>query len=140
MKFWICKAIFQFGIRKLNARTCYYLKNICDSSLLRVQYLILLSLIRDYIIEKLRISPSRVIIIILNRHKKEIAYPIICFLKFLPVQHLFIYKVLKLFRMKSGNKGTNNLYYQTIGNSQRIFRQPNVNQSIFKQSYKDIAP
>lgn len=55
---------------------------------------------------------------------------------------LFVNKVLTLLYILSGNTGSENLFYQTRRNSQRIFKLPKVNKStnMFKRSEQYIAP
>lgn len=136
---------------KSSIRIFYYLKNFCDPNLLRILYFALVDSRLQYgiqcwggtfkqYIDKLRISQNHLVRLILNCPIRESSFPLFCHLKILPVQHLYTFKVLKIFYIRSGNTGTQNLLYQTRRNSQKYFRLPKVNKSVFKQSYQYCAP
>lgn len=57
----------------------------------------------------------------------ESSFPLFSELKVLPQQHLFVFKVLRTFLIKSGNLGTPNLTYSAISIYRRMFRTPRVN-------------
>lgn len=71
---------------------------------------------------------------------RESSYPLFCHLKILPIQHLFVYKVLRLFYIRSGNIGTFELVYSARRNFQNTFRIPKVNRSSFRQSFSYLGP
>lgn len=136
---------------KSSIRLFYYLKNFCDPGLLRVLYFALIDSRLQYgiqcwggtfkhYIEKLRVSQNHIIRLILNCPMRESSFPLFCHLRILPVQHLYVFKVLKIFYIRSGNIGTENLLYQTRRNVQRYFRLPKVNKSFFKHSFQYSAP
>lgn len=58
----------------------------------------------------------------------------------LPVQHLYVFKVLRLFYLRSGNMGTTNLLHYTRSNTQRHFQTPKVNKSIYRKSFQYNGP
>lgn len=67
-------------------------------------------------VDKLWISQNQVIRIhniILNRLRRESSYRSFRFLKILPLPHLYVYKVFNMLYVRSGNTGTNPLFYQT---------------------------
>ncbi len=73
--------------------------------------------------------------IILNKRKRESSFALFSQLKILPIQHLFIFKVLRVFYARSGNLGTTDLEYATRSIDRRMFRVPKLNKYIFKQSF-----
>lgn len=136
---------------KFSIRQFYFLKNFCDQKLLRCLYFALVqSKIQygltcwgntfKYLINKIRISQNHIMRIVLQKRKIESSFPLFFQLKILPVQHLFTYKVLRLFYIRSGNQGTTNLYYRTRSLTNNKFRVPKVNKSIYRQSFSYIAP
>ena len=78
--------------------------------------------------------------IILKKCKRDSSFPLYTQLKILPVQHLFVFKVLRLFYIRSGELGFINLTYSARGLNQGIFRTPKVNRSMFRHSYKYLGP
>jgi hypothetical protein len=136
---------------KFSIRTFYFLKNICSAFLLRTLYFALIDSRLQYAIqcwggtfkchiEKLRITQNHFVRLISNCQKRESSFPLFCELKILPIQHLYIYKVLRLFYARSGNSGTSNLLYNTRISNQGVFRLPKVNKSLFRHSYQYNGP
>jgi hypothetical protein len=78
--------------------------------------------------------------IISKQSKRDSSFPIFQTLNIFPVQHLFIYKVLKIFYERSGNMGTENLFYTTRNVNLRKFRTPKVNKSHFRNSFVFLGP
>lgn len=62
------------------------------------------------------------------------AFRLYNFLKFKTIQHLFVQKALKIIYLQSGNLGTSYRNYKTKNTNQIIFRIPEVNKDIFRQS------
>lgn len=47
--------------------------------------------------------------VIMRKHKRESSFPVYVDLKISPTHHLFAFKVLRLFVVKSGNRGNDNI-------------------------------
>ena len=77
---------------------------------------------------------------ILNKSKRTSAFPLFVQLNILPVEHLFIYTVLRVFYIRSGNVGTNDLIYKTSHTENRNFRLPKVKKESFRQALQYIGP
>jgi hypothetical protein len=58
----------------------------------------------------------------------------------LPVQHLYVFKVLRLLYLMSGNKPLANEYYATRSKIHQIFKTPKVVKSILRQSLNYVGP
>lgn len=136
---------------KFCTRKFYFLRNICDVNLLRCLYFALIhSRIQyavnawgstyKYLIEKVRITQNHFIRIILRKHMRESSFPLYTELKILPIQHLYVYKVLRLFYNISGNFETSNLVYSTRNAKKNLFRIPKVKKSIFRNSFMYSGP
>lgn len=132
-------------------RIFYFLNNLCNENLMiSLYYALIHSRLQyaiqcwggtfKYNIDKLRVAQNSFIRIILRKNRRESSFPLFRQLNILPVQHLFIFKVLRLFFIRSGNTGTNNLFYNTRSLSRNAFRLPKVNRSFFRQSYEYIGP
>uniref|UniRef100_A0A1B6LGF7 Reverse transcriptase domain-containing protein n=1 Tax=Graphocephala atropunctata TaxID=36148 RepID=A0A1B6LGF7_9HEMI len=135
---------------RLSIRTFYFLRNFCSTSLLRSLYFALINSrlqygivcwggTYKYLLEKLRITQNYFLRIILKKNKRESSFPLFLQMKILPFQHLFIFKVLRLFFIRSGNVRTN-LNYNTRFNTNQQFRLPKVNRSIFRHSFCYLGP
>lgn len=136
---------------KYSIRKFYYLKNICSEQLMRNLYFALIQsriqygLIAwggtfKYLIEKIRVTQNYLIRIIMNKNARESSFPLFVELKIFPIQHNYIFKVLRLFYNRSGNQGTNELYYNTRNVERLMFRIPKVNKSVFKHSFTYSGP
>ncbi|KAG8319844.1 hypothetical protein J6590_108404 [Homalodisca vitripennis] len=132
-------------------RKFYFLRNFCSIELLRSLYFALINSRLQYgilcwggtynfLINRLRTTQNYFLRIILKKAKRESSFPLYSQLKILPIQHLFIFKVLRLFFVRSGNLGTNNLYYATRFAHNRNYRLPKVNKTIFKHSITYLGP
>lgn len=137
-------------IRK-TVRKFYYLRNYCNEFTLKTLYYAFVHSRLQYAlhcwggayksyIDKLRTTQNHIIRIIANRKIRDSAFPLYFQLKILPIKHLYVYKVLRIFFHKSGNLGTTNLFHYTRSNSNRLFKLPKIVKSMFKQSYQYSAP
>lgn len=50
----------------------------------------------------------------------------------MPIQNCFVFKVLKLFYLKSGNNGTENMFYNTRSADKLLLDMPKVNKELKK--------
>jgi hypothetical protein len=96
-------------------RKFYYIRNKCTLSFKKVIYHALVQSKLNYGLEfwggaytnKLKpalILQKKIIRIINQKNKMEHSYPLFVHLNILPLQHLYVYKVLRLFYIMSGNK------------------------------------
>lgn len=142
---------FVHGKIRQSIRTFYFLRNYCDEALLKSLYFALIHSRLQYgivcwggtfrtLINRLRVTQNFYMRVILKKTKRESSFPLFRRLKVLPIQNLFIFKVLKLFYIVSGNTGTENLFYNTRSYAKNLFRTPKVNKNIFKQSYQFLGP
>lgn len=129
----------------------YFLRYICSTSLLRSLYYAFIYFRLQYgiacwggtyknLIDKLRVTQNFFMRIILRKSAIESSFPLYEHLKVLPIQHLFVYTVLKIFYIKSGNRGNDNLYYDTRRVLHGFFRLPKVNKVIFRRSILYLGP
>lgn len=136
---------------KSSIRKFYFLKNICSPELLRILYFSLIDSRLQYgvvccggtfkyLIEKIRVVQNHFLRIILSKQKRESSFPLFSELKILPIQHMYIFKVLRLFYLRSGNTGTTDLLHSTRSIDRRMFRINKVNKSIFKHSFIYSGP
>lgn len=99
---------------RLTLRHFYYLRNVCSTELLkRIYYGIFHSKLQYGIacwggIYKNKIHPivtlqKYVVRIICRKPCRHSSFPLFCTQKILPLRHLYCFKVLKIFFMKSGN-------------------------------------
>lgn len=132
-------------------RTFYYLRNFCNTSLLRTLYFALINSKLQYgiicwgsafkyLIDRLRVTQNFFIRIILKKNVRESSSPLYKELKLLPIQHLFIYKVLRVFYVRSGNKNIEYRHYGTRSTTQGIFKLPKVNKILFRRSLLYLGP
>lgn len=136
---------------KSSVRKFYFLRNFCSEKLLRTLYYGLVDSRLQYgvvcwggaykfLMKKLRVLQNHFIRIILKKPKRESSFPLFVELNVLPLQFLYVYKVLKLFYVRSGNTGTTDLVYSTRNTNRRIFRIPKVHRSLFKHSFVYSGP
>lgn len=93
-------------------RLFYFLRNLCSRQLMRSIYFALVHSHLDYGIScwggtyKTNLKPisscqKSFIRIITNKHKLSTTYPLYCELSILPLRYIFVYKVLKIFYIRS---------------------------------------
>ncbi len=128
-------------------RKFYLLKTFCGENLLKTIYFGLIhSRIQyglscwggsfSYLINRIRTTQNYFLRIILGKRKRESSFPLYVLEKILPVEHLFVFKVLKIFYFRSGNRGTVNAAFNVRSNNQILFRLPKVKKSIFRMSFE----
>ncbi len=136
-----------YGVRKF-----YFLRNFCDVSLLRTLYFALVQSrlqygiacwgsTSKYLIDRLRTTQNHYLPrIIMKKQKRESSYPIYVNLKILPIQNLFIFKVLKVFFTMSGNNQTTDFYYRTRSVINNSIKPPEVQKEKFRRSINYLDP
>lgn len=137
-----------------NARSkFYYLRNICDTRLLRSLYYALIDSKIHYglhcwggtfkkSIQRVRVTQNYFLKIILHKNKHDSSFPLYEELKILPVQHLFFFKVLQIFFNRRGNSNTDKLHHEhnTRSGTANLIRKPKINKSIMQRSLTYIGP
>lgn len=132
-------------------RQFYYLRNFCKTELLRTLYFALIHSRIQYgivcwggackvSIDRIRVTQNMYLRIIMRKRKRDSSFPLFLELNILPVQYLFVFKILRLFYIRSGNTGTIQNQYEVRSNFQRTFRKPKVKKQIFKKSFLFIGP
>jgi hypothetical protein len=152
-----CKLSWENHILRLNSklrraiRTFYFLRNFCSAALLRSIYYSLIDSKIQYgfvcygstfktLINKVRVSQNYFLRIILKKKLRDSSYPMYLELNILPVQHLFIFKVLRIFFIRSGNCENIDSSYFTRDMARGNIRTPKVNKNIFRQAIQYLAP
>lgn len=136
---------------RISIRTFYYLRNICDTALMRTLYFALIhSRLQygiicwggafKYLIDRLRVTQNFYLRIILKKCKRDSSFALYRQLEILPIQHLFVYKVLRIFYVRSGHQGNVEHVYGTRHVLQGKLRLPKVNKSIFRRSLEYLGP
>lgn len=134
-------------------RKFYFLRNFCDISLLRTLYFALINSrlqyalpcwggAYKYLIDKLRTTQNYFLRIILKKPKRTSSFPLYQELKILPIQHLYVFKVLRLFFLRSGNRENvmpSNVY-NTRSFENKFIKLPKVNKVIFRNSLHYLGP
>lgn len=59
-----------------------------------------------------------------DKHKQGSYFPLNVDLKIFPIQHVFVFKVHRLLFAKSGNRGNDKRFYNTITSGKNTFRLP----------------
>lgn len=128
-------------------RTFFYLRSVCSTNLLtRIYYGIFHSKLQYAItcwggvyynkIEPLLILQKYTIRKICNRHRLHHSFPLFSNLKILPLHHLYCYKVLKTFFMRSGNLNSRILdTYNLRGNLRNLANVPLFRTTAFRNFY-----
>jgi hypothetical protein len=139
------------GKIKSSIRKFYHLRNFCSVSLLRTLYFALVQsrlqygincwgAAYKYLINRLRITQNHFIRIILKKERRVSSFPLYKELNIYPVEHLFVFKVLKEFYVKSGNIASSDFSYSTRNRINNVLRLPKVNKSIFRRSNLYLGP
>jgi exonuclease III len=137
-----------------NIRKFYFLRSKCNPQLMKSLYFALIHSRLVYgihcwggsfkfLINKLRKTQNQFIRLILFKQKRESSFPLYKSLKILPIQHLFIYKVLRNFFNRSGNLGLDQYFdsnYTTRSVSERFFKRPKVYKFCFQKSFLFLGP
>lgn len=139
--------------QKLNKilRIFYFLNHLCPIETKRELYFALVQSRIEYgillwggtYITRLKpiiVQQKRFVRIVLNKSFTESSHPIFMNLKVLPLRHLFIYKVLRIFYARSGNTITNvNEYRQRLRSTNNIFV-PKPTNTFYTKSISFLAP
>lgn len=134
-----------------NIRKFYFLRNILNEHLMRTLYFALIhskivygienwGSADEYIINSLQVTQNHFIRIISFKQKKDSALPIFKKLKILPVRYLYVFKVLKMFYLRSGNKKCDIMYQRSRSFAQGLYMRPKVNKSIFRKTITYTGP
>jgi len=151
------KISWDFHINKLNTelrkkiRIFYFLRNICSVQILRNVYFALVhSRIQyglefwagthEYLTNKIFVTQKYFVRTILFKNQREHTRPLFKQLNILPLKNLFVFKVLKVFYRRSGNRGTENLFYRTRSTTQQLFSRPKVNKAFFSKTFLYLGP
>lgn len=135
-------------------RTFYYLRNFCDTKLLKSLYYALIDSRLQYgihcwggafqnLIEKLKKTQNQFIRVILFKKRRETSLPLFKELGILPLKYIFVFKILKLFYQRSGQFGVEQRYehsHETRNFRKGSFRRPKVNKSFFAKSFVYLGP
>lgn len=136
---------------KYSIRKFYHLRNFCEVSLLRTLYYALVQSRLEYglgcwggaysyLINRLRTTQNHFIRIILSKNIRDSSFPLFKQLKILPIEHLFVFKVLKLFFLRSGNIAPNEFSYLTRSINRKKIKLPKVQKTIFRKSNQYLGP
>lgn len=136
---------------RINVRKFYFLRNFCDIDLLRTLYYALVhSKLQygiacwgssfKYLIDRLRVTQNHYLRIIKKKTRIDSSYPLYLELDILPIQNLFIYKVLQIFFIRSGNRETNDFFYRTRSIENNYIKIPKVNKDVFRRSLEYLGP
>lgn len=138
---------------KLNSilRYFYFLNKICNERILKMLYTSLVHSRLEYglfcwggcyntTIKPLCIQQNCFIRLIMKKCKRETAFPLFKSLGILPLKHLFIFKVLRLFFKKSGNLPQNNSSYAYKLRRIDLYNVPKPNFTFFQKSYVYMGP
>lgn len=136
---------------RLNIRKFYFLRKLVSEETLKTLYFALIHSRLIYGIElwgganittlnPLKVLQKFFIRILTFKNKRESALPLFRMLNILPLKYLFLYKVLKIFYVRSGNIGTERLGYNTRSVSQGHFTRPKVNKVLYRNSLLFLGP
>lgn len=139
---------------KRSIKTFYFLRNKCDSNLLRNIYFALIHSRLQYgiqcyggsykvFLDKLRKTQNQFLRVILFRKKRDSSFPLFKQLGVLPLQHLYVFKVLTVFFNRSGNIQSDFLCeqnYETRSKKHYIIKKPKTKKFIFQNSFVFIGP
>lgn len=143
-----------YSVIKKSIRTFYYLRNRCDLGMMRQLYFALIHSRINYgiqcwggsfknQIDKIRKIQNQFIRLILYKNRRESSFPLFKQLQILPVQHQFVFKVLRDFFKRSGNSDNDNIYdhgYETRSYDRNAFRRPKIKKSCFQRSFIYMGP
>jgi hypothetical protein len=133
---------------KGSIRKFYFLRNVCDQNLLRILYFALINSKLQYgihcwggtfknFITKIRTVQNHYIRIILYKNRRESSFQLFKQLNILPLQNLYIFKVLQIFFIRSGNNETNLIRHNhdTRSRSANLIRKPKISKSLMTRSF-----
>lgn len=131
-------------------RLFYFLRNFCSSDLLRILYFSLVHSRLDYGIicwggtyrsnlQPIYVIQKNIVRIIGRKTKIDESFPIFCAFKILPLQYMFIYKVLRVFFVRSRSFVAENAYKLKLRNPTDFFV-PRPTNTYFTKTYYFLAP
>jgi len=133
-----------------NIRKFYFLRNICDQNLLKSLYYALIHSRLQYSLEcwggatadaikSLITTQNYFLRIITSSSKFASSFPLYRQHNILPLRHLFIFKVLRMFYKRSGNSISHSVY-NTRSAVKGNLKTPKVNLSWYTRSYLFLGP
>lgn len=139
--------------KKLNTilRYFYFLQHLCSEKILRMLYFSLVNSRLDYGIfcwggtyetnlKPILMQQKKFVRIIKRKSKLEPSRPLFVNLKIFPLNYLFVYKVLNIFYILSGNlPKSNNMYKEKLRKPEAI-KVPKPNTTFFTKSYCFLGP
>lgn len=75
----------------------------------------------------------------MKQEKREMSILLSIGLNVLPIQHLFVFEVLRLFFLNINNRGDDNLFYNARNVRSKSYRLPKLNKALIKHSPKFLA-
>ncbi|KAG8313850.1 hypothetical protein J6590_108242 [Homalodisca vitripennis] len=139
--------------KKLNGilRTFYFLQNMCTEEVMRMLYFSLVNSRLEYGIfcwggtyetnlKPLLMQQKKFIRLVKRKCRYEPSHPLFISLNIFPITYLFVYKVLKIFYVTSGNLPVLiNIYKNKLRHKDKI-AVPKPNLTIFRKSYCFLGP
>jgi len=92
------------------------------------------------VLHPLEIVQKHYIRLLSYKARREPSFPLFKQLNILPLKHLFVYKVLRVFYIRSGNIGLTRSNYFTRGVAHRLLLRPKVNKTIFRNCFVFLGP
>lgn len=134
-----------------NVRKFYFLRNLLPNTLMHTLYFALIHSRLIYgiefwggasnnVLQPLEIMQKHFVRIITFKCKHEPSLPLFRQLKVLPLKYLFIFKVLKLFYMRSGDGYAMQFAYITRAATEGLFMRPRVHKTFFGKSFVYLGP
>jgi hypothetical protein len=132
-------------------RKFYFLRFMCPIEVLRMLYFSLVESRLQYglvcwggtyitTVNPLIIAQKKLIRVIMNKGRRFPSRPLFITLKIMPMRHLYIFRVLRIFYLRSGNViGQANIYSQSLRTTNRI-GVPRPYKESFRRSFSYLAP
>lgn len=135
----------------LVARKMYVLRIFCPKYLLRIVYCALVESLLQYgltcwggacqtTLRSVFVRQKHIIRIMSFKARQDASWPIFQALELLPLQHLYVFKVLKLFFIISGNDYVNLADYNLRSNFQFMKKIPKFRLDLRRSSFSVISP
>lgn len=138
---------------KINAisRYFYFLRQLCNDHVMRILYFALVQSRLEYgivlwgntfqsYLYSLKTQQKMFMRIILNRNRFDHSQPLFKDLKILPLKSLFVFKILRMFYLRSGTEIHIVPSYRLKLRNYNHFRIPKPNNEFFKRTYDFVAP
>lgn len=130
----------------------YYIKHICPPNLLRIIYFSLFASKLEYglfawggtyfsTIKPILTAQKHIVRLLCNKTRLVSSWPLFLSKNILPLRHMYIYKVLRLFFNRSGNQNLH-IYesHDSRSNGQNFVMIPRYNTTFFLKSFFVMAP